>query len=86
MLHRDRKGEQSVGGTDSMRPKLDYQAEQHPRFLTTSDIRTIVEGIAETLMQQASAQGAIRAEGGLEAIPIDTGTFVKLMSPHVKMN
>lgn len=69
-----------------MRPKLDYQAEQHPRTLTTSDIRILVEGIAETLMQQASAQGATRTEGGLEAIPIDTGTFVKLMEPHIKMN
>lgn len=69
-----------------MRPKLDYQAEQHPRALTTSDIRTLVEGIAETLMQQASTQGATRVEGGLEAIPIDTGTFVALMQPHLKMN
>ena len=70
-----------------MRPKLDYQAEQHPRTLTTSDIRTLVEGIAETLMQQASAKSSsTRMEGGLEAIPIDTGTFVTLMSPHIKMN
>jgi hypothetical protein len=69
-----------------MRPKLDYQAEQQPKSLTTSDIRTLVEGVAETLMQQAGADGVTRQEGGLEATPIDTGTFVKLMSPHIRMN
>ena len=79
-------GEMLTGGAELMRYKLEVQKGYEPRILTAADIRLMVEDIAESLALEMHPERGEHGENDMEAIPIDTGKFVSLMSDYIRMN
>jgi len=62
---------------------------QHSRSLTSSDIRTLVEDIAEELAQALLHNDNGQNDPGFamaQAFPVDNRKFISLMSAHIRMN
>jgi len=60
-----------------------------PRSLSSSDIRTLVEDIAEELAQALLQPGNGQHDQGFalaQAFPVDNRKFISLMSSHIRMN
>jgi len=59
---------------------------QQPRTLSASEIRSRVEEIAEELALKLRDAQPAGEQACLEAYPLDTRKFVKLMSSFIQMN
>ena len=75
-----------AGGWNSMSEKVTAHTGQQPRTLSASEIRTRVEEIAEELALKLRDAQPAGDQAALEAYPLDTRKFVKLMSGFIRMN
>ena len=69
-----------------MSEKTEALKGHRPRTLSASEIRTLVEEIAEDLALRMREGQPEQAGSGLEAFALDNRRFIKLMTDYVRMN